>query len=390
MTHQELILLLCLSTSSMATGCAGLPRPPSPENAREFMVRQGQPGRADVILVHGCPALPDGSPSTCNQRRVAAAVDGYQRGLAPRVLFTGGGVLNRHPESLVMASYARTLGLPESAILTETESRHTVTNLSVGKGIMKRLGMTTAIQVSEAMHLVWAKQLAQFYRMKTTLLPADMLPPYTDSYVRANRFDEVEPWKTQTGAYGRPSQEALSPSLASAVGADRRVACVAVVDDDATAEAVQRAVAEFAGVELQLLRTRAWRSVGSNRRLVSDAVHAWTQGWNGPVDEVVVLGVGRGALVATAAAETIHSPSTPIRVERVGALVTGKGHYASDWSRSAAPLRWVVLGTVAPYDQGTNVSVSAARSGGSDLAIHVRDALQSPALVASIDAGAGR
>jgi uncharacterized SAM-binding protein YcdF (DUF218 family) len=192
-----------LALVALAAGCAGLPRPPSPERALTMMAAQGPAQPAEVILVHGCPARDDGSPSTCNMRRTRAAFEAWRGGLAPRVLFTGGAVANEWSESLVMANYARSLGMPDDAIFVEAESHHTVTNLSVGKGIMRRHGWRTAIQVSEAMHLVWAKQLARFYGMRTQLLPSDMEPPYV-GWVTDQPTDEFEPWRAQTLAYGAP------------------------------------------------------------------------------------------------------------------------------------------------------------------------------------------
>ncbi len=196
----RLLLLLSLAL----VGCGGFPRAPTVARARIFLERHGAQERADVLIVHGCPAWADGRPSSCNKRRAAAAVRAFNEGLAGHVIFTGGPTKNEVPEAWAMAEHARTLGLPDEAITLETRSRHTVTNLSESKGIMKRSGFRTAILVSEAMHLVWAKQLADFYKMKTSIYAADPLPPYSDEYLAAAEFDEMEPWKSQTRAYGSP------------------------------------------------------------------------------------------------------------------------------------------------------------------------------------------
>lgn len=292
-------------------GCAGLPRAPSPERAMTMFAEQGPPHRADVLLVHGCPALDDGSPSTCNVRRTRAAVDGWRRGLAPRVFFTGGAVVNRWPEAVVMAGYARSLGVHDDAIVVETESRHTVTNLSVAKGVMKRHGWKSAIQVSEAMHLVWAKQLARFYGMHTQLLPSDMVPPYTATWVRAQRFDDKEPWRAQTAAYGVPQ------TPPDGVAGRRRIACIAIVYDDAAAADVERAFGSVPGVELQVLRFDGWASMRNKAVIARHAAEVWLGGWNGPVDDVLLVGVGPGAGVVRAA-----SPTLP-RGVRVAAVESG-------------------------------------------------------------------
>lgn len=327
-----------------------------------MILGQALPPRVDVILVHGCPARSDGSPSTCNQRRARAAVSAWRRGLAPKVLFTGGPVINRWAESEVTARYAQAIGLPASAILTERESRHTVTNLSVGKGIMKRLGMRTALQVSEAMHLVWAKQLAEFYRMKTWLYPADPLPPYTDRYLRTGAFDEYEPWTAQTGAYGRPG--AVKTAVALTAGA-RRVAYIAVPDFGGQAgwRELMAAISALPGAELQQVRWSSYASLQENARQLSLFVDGWTRGYNGEVDEVMVVGFGWGGVIARAAAALVQgTKEVPVRVLLVDAPLRGSGQYQRDWSRTPAPLRWVMLGKIDAYDPpGPNVTLEEVR-----------------------------
>lgn len=265
----------------------------------------------DLILVHGCPARPDGTPSTCNQRRANAAVKAYREGRAPYVMFTGGAVLNSHSEASVMARYAVSQGLPESAILTEEESHHTVTNLSVAKGIMKKRGMKTVLLVSESMHLVWAKQLADFYRMRTWLYPADMLPPYTDAYQNAQPWDEHEPWKTQTGAYGKPLP--AGPRVATDEGP--RSACI-LVGDKATIAALQGPLGEKTQQELQLFEWRSGRAPKAAQNELSLWIRAWTEGWNGPVDEILVV-VGAGVpLHAADLRVQLGETTVPLRIVR--------------------------------------------------------------------------
>lgn len=274
----------------------------------------GQPAvpRVDLILVHGCPARPDGTPSTCNQRRGKAALRAYREGRAPYVMFTGGAVLNAHAEASVMARYALSQGLPESAILTEEESHHTVTNLSVAKGIMKRRGMRTVLLVSESMHLVWAKQLADFYRMRTWLYPADMVPPYTDAYQSAQPWDELEPWKTQTGAYGKP----LPAELRVAPAVTRQRAACILVGDKATIAALQGPLGETTQSELQLFEWRAGRATKAAQNELSLWIRAWTEGWNGPVDELLVV-VGAGVPIDEGDVRIqLGNSSVPVRFVR--------------------------------------------------------------------------
>ena len=86
------------------------------------------PGPYDAIVVAGCRVLEDGSPSRALARRSELALSLYRRGLAPRVVFTGG--VGRHgpSEASVAAAYAVSRGLPESAALLEERSTSTQEN----------------------------------------------------------------------------------------------------------------------------------------------------------------------------------------------------------------------------------------------------------------------
>ena len=57
----------------------------------------------DAIMVLGTPADDDGNPTPEQLARVTEAVREYERGVAPRLLFTGGPADNRFVEADVMA-----------------------------------------------------------------------------------------------------------------------------------------------------------------------------------------------------------------------------------------------------------------------------------------------
>ena len=349
-----------LAVSLSLTGCATFPpRPPTPERAREFILHQTLPAHVDLIIVHGCPVRADGEPSTCNKRRARAAVDAWRRGLAPTVLFTGGAVLNRYPEAEATARHAETLGLPKSAILVEIESHHTVTNLSVARGIMVKRGMKTALLVSEAMHLVWAKQLAAFYKMPVWLWPDDPLPPYTDAYLRREPFDEYEPWKTQTTAYGRPAEslrEATPPIAPQRLGAElpRSVAVIIVPDRTSDLELWGPLVDQLIatpGVQVQIFPWSKYDALPHSARRLALFVDAWTRQWNGDVQQIELVAYGAGGIVAAAAASKFHAATErPVRVHAVDAPLEGRKKFPSDWSGSRwRAFLWALNGTIRGY-----------------------------------------
>jgi len=85
-------------------------------------------GRYDAILVPGCVVLPGGDPSPHLARRTDRAVALWRQGWAPRIVLTGGSGRFPPAEAEVAARYARDQGVPEEALVRETDSRSTEDN----------------------------------------------------------------------------------------------------------------------------------------------------------------------------------------------------------------------------------------------------------------------
>ena len=107
----------------------------------------------DTILVLGYRADSDGNPTPEEIARVSEAVREYERGVAPRLLFTGGAAHNKFVEADVMAAAAAAQGIPPSAIFVETRSNDTIQNACYSERIMRAHGWHSAEIVSSAYHL---------------------------------------------------------------------------------------------------------------------------------------------------------------------------------------------------------------------------------------------
>jgi uncharacterized SAM-binding protein YcdF (DUF218 family) len=107
----------------------------------------------DAILVLGTPADADGNPTPEQLARVTEAVREYERGIAPRLLFTGGPAHNQFVEADVMASSAAAQGIPPSAIFVETKATDTIHNACYSARIMQSHGWHSAEIISSASHL---------------------------------------------------------------------------------------------------------------------------------------------------------------------------------------------------------------------------------------------
>jgi vancomycin permeability regulator SanA len=103
--------------------------------------------------VLGNPADSDGNPTPEQLARVTEGVHEYERGVAPRLILTGGAAHNRFVEARVMARSAEAEGIPEPAIFVEPEARNTIENACYAERIMKAHGWRSAEVVSSAYHL---------------------------------------------------------------------------------------------------------------------------------------------------------------------------------------------------------------------------------------------
>jgi len=116
----------------------------------------------DAIVVLGQPADADGNPTPRVLSEVTEAVSEYERGVAPRIIFTGGAVANRFVEAQVMARTAEAQGIPGSAALVESQARDTIENACYSTRLMKANGWGSAEVISNAAHLpraalIWSR-----------------------------------------------------------------------------------------------------------------------------------------------------------------------------------------------------------------------------------------
>lgn len=109
--------------------------------------------RAEAIVVLGA-AQYRGRPSPVLKARLDHAIALYERGVAPYVVFTGGtGPGDTTSEAAVSRHYARRRGLPDSAILLETEGRTSSESLRAVAEILAERGIDTVVFVSDPFHM---------------------------------------------------------------------------------------------------------------------------------------------------------------------------------------------------------------------------------------------
>jgi uncharacterized SAM-binding protein YcdF (DUF218 family) len=133
--------------------------------------------RFDAIIVLGSPADSDGNPSPHQLARVTEAVHEYERGVAPRLIMTGGAAANRFVEAQVMARTAHAEGIPDAAIVVEPEARDTIENACYSVRIMKEHGWRSAEVVSSPSHLPRAGMIFSHLPVEWRTHAAPLLGP---------------------------------------------------------------------------------------------------------------------------------------------------------------------------------------------------------------------
>jgi uncharacterized SAM-binding protein YcdF (DUF218 family) len=122
---------------------------------------------------------------------VTEAVNEYKRGVASHIILTGGAVSNRFVEARVMARSAQAQGIPESALLEDTQARDTVENACYSLHIMKDHGWRSAEIVSSAYQLPRAGLIFNSLPLQWSAHEAPPISPQSPAYDKALASVEV-------------------------------------------------------------------------------------------------------------------------------------------------------------------------------------------------------
>ena len=126
---------------------------------RQSTVDEARP--ADIILVLGAAEY-HGRPSPVLRARLDHALDLYQRKLASRIMTTGGaGGDPVFTEGGVGQTYLMSRGVPSEDIVVESEGNSTVESTALAGEIMRRMGLQSAIVVSDGYHIYRVKKMLE-------------------------------------------------------------------------------------------------------------------------------------------------------------------------------------------------------------------------------------
>lgn len=113
---------------------------------------------ADAIVVFGAAEYV-GHPSPVYKARLDHAAQLYHRGLASIVITTGGPGDAKFNEGIVGREYLKSLGIPDSQLIAETQSSDTAQSARRVATIMRENGLKTCVAVSDSYHIFRIKKM---------------------------------------------------------------------------------------------------------------------------------------------------------------------------------------------------------------------------------------
>jgi uncharacterized SAM-binding protein YcdF (DUF218 family) len=144
------------------------------EVQQESRVDEAQP--ADAIIVLGAAEY-RGRPSPVLEARLNHALILYLKGLAPRVITTGGaGGDPVFTEGSVGRAYLTRHGVPPEAVVVENEGETTAQSVTAVVEIMRRMNLRSAIVVSDGYHIFRVKKMLESSGLKVYGSPRPSIP----------------------------------------------------------------------------------------------------------------------------------------------------------------------------------------------------------------------
>ena len=135
---------------------------------------EARPAQAIVVLGAAQYA---GKPSPVLRARLDHALDLWNRHLASLLILTGGtGSGDTTSEAAVGRTYARKHGVPDSAILVESEGRTTSESMRAVAGMLEVRGLQSALLVSDPFHMLRLRILARRFGFTPYTSPTQTSP----------------------------------------------------------------------------------------------------------------------------------------------------------------------------------------------------------------------
>ncbi len=134
---------------------------------------------ADAIVVFGAAEY-SGRPSPVYRARLDHAFDLYQQGVAPAIITTGGAAADpSYSEGGVGHDYLLHRGVPDTALIAETQASDTAESAARVAVILRANHMRNVIAVSDAYHVFRIRKLLQHEGVQVYVAPRPDSRPHS-------------------------------------------------------------------------------------------------------------------------------------------------------------------------------------------------------------------
>lgn len=145
---------------------------------------------SEAIVVFGAAEY-YGKPSPVFKSRLDHAANLFHRGIAPLVITTGGGTDAKFTEGGVGRDYLIAAGIPDTAVIAETQSADTSDSAERVAGILRKNGKSTCVAVSDGYHMYRIKQMMARQGITAFGAPRAQVKPFTERQKVMNYLREV-------------------------------------------------------------------------------------------------------------------------------------------------------------------------------------------------------
>jgi uncharacterized SAM-binding protein YcdF (DUF218 family) len=134
---------------------------------------------ADVIVIFGAAEYA-GRPSPVYRARLDHGYELFEKGMAPVVITTGGAAQDPDfSEGGVGRDYLARRGIPEQALIAETQGSDTAQSAERVANIMRANGMHSCIAVSDAYHVFRIRALLEHEGVQVEIAPRPESRPHS-------------------------------------------------------------------------------------------------------------------------------------------------------------------------------------------------------------------
>ena len=145
---------------------------------------------SDAVGVFGAAEY-DGRPSPVYRARLDHALDLYHHGVAPLIITLGGSGGDQYNEGAVGREYLMAMGVPESDIIAETQSRDTEESARRIAVIARANGLRRLVIVSDGTHLFRIHEICAAEGLNVLTSPRSRVEVEGETNESAGEFERI-------------------------------------------------------------------------------------------------------------------------------------------------------------------------------------------------------